>query len=204
MSRGTKWTSIGATVAVALAIGAGCRREQTHRPAPATQPAGPKAATPAEIERAQAALAPLEKGLKQALLAAMSEGGPVAAIDVCRDRAPAIAAEARRPGVELGRTSHKLRNPSNAPREWVRPLLEAYRTEPRADAPPHRTTRLPDGRLGYVEPIYVDALCLTCHGAQLAPPIAEQIDALYPTDQARGFEPDDFRGLFWVELTPDP
>jgi hypothetical protein len=156
----------------------------------------------AEIARAQDALKPLKQGLRQALQSAMAGGGPVAAVEVCAAQAPSIAAAATRPGVALGRTSHRLRNPENAPRPWAEPLLEAYRGETRASAPPHRAVRLGEQGVGYVEPIWVEKPCLTCHGETVAPEVASLIATRYPKDAARGFREGDFRGLFWVELTP--
>jgi hypothetical protein len=58
---------------------------------------------------------------------------------------------------------------------------------------------LSDTRLGYVEPIFLQPVCLTCHGETLAPDVASRIEELYPDDQATGFAVGDFRGLFWVE-----
>ncbi len=162
----------------------------------------PPAPSEAEIQQARDALTPLRQGLRQALQSALAGGGPVAAVEVCAAQAPSIAAAAARPGVALGRTSHRLRNPANAPRPWATPLLEAYRTEPRDQAPPHRAVRLGDRGLGYVEPIWVEKPCLTCHGESIAPEVATLIAARYPNDAARGFREGDLRGLFWVELSP--
>jgi hypothetical protein len=56
------------------------------------------------------------------------------------------------------------------------------------------------GRVGYVEPIEVQPLCLACHGEALAEPVRARLEALYPHDRAVGFRAGDFRGLFWAEL----
>ena len=57
-----------------------------------------------------------------------------------------------------------------------------------------------DGAERYVEPIRVQGLCLTCHGASLPAPVAARIAELYPEDQAVGFAEGDLRGLFWAEF----
>ncbi len=155
---------------------------------------------PADVYRAQAALQPFKKELKGALLEGL-EDGPQGAILVCKSAAPAIAARRSSDGVQMGRTSHKLRNSDNVPADWLEPLLSAY--EAGSDAP-HRAVVLDDGRIGYVEPIYVQKPCLMCHGKTLAPAVARQIAAEYPGDSATGFEEGDFRGLFWVTLAPAP
>lgn len=150
--------------------------------------------------RAQAALKPLKQGLMKALTEAMASGGPEAAIAVCRDEAPKIAAAASRDGVVVGRTSDRLRNPDNAPRAWAAPILAEYAAAPGDARPPHRVVALPDGRFGYVEPIAVAEVCTQCHGAQVAPAVRAKLAALYPEDRATGYAAGDLRGLFWVEL----
>ena len=150
------------------------------------------------MERGGQELAPLKTQLMGALTESLEEG-PEAAIDACKLVAPAIAHELSTPGMELGRTSHKLRNPDNAPRTWVQPLLAAYVTTAENTTP--TVVQLGNGGVGYVEPIFVQPQCLTCHGSALAPDIAARLDSLYPNDQARGFEVGDFRGLFWVEFS---
>jgi hypothetical protein len=139
-------------------------------------------------------------------MGALAEGlekGPATAIEVCQVLAPEIAADLGSAAVEIGRTSHKLRNRANAPREWVRPLLDRY--ERARGEPEPEIVRLEDGKIGYVEPIFVKPMCLTCHGGDLSPDVAARIDTLYPDDRARGFKEGDFRGLFWIEFRrPEP
>ncbi len=65
----------------------------------------------------------------------------------------------------------------------------------------HRAVRLEDGSIGYVEPIYVQPLCLKCHGDDIPAPVQAKVTELYPTDAATGFASGDFRGLFWVRIS---
>lgn len=141
---------------------------------------------------------------KRELQAALQQGlarGPAEAIDACRLRAPEIAGELSRDGVRIGRTSHRLRNPSNAGPGWVEPLLAAYLVDEAERKA--RLVQLSEGRRGYVEPILVQPPCLVCHGETLAPDVAARIDTLYPDDRARGFHTGDLRGVFWLELPAD-
>jgi hypothetical protein len=149
-------------------------------------------------ERAHELLGPFKKELLGALTDALHEGGPENAIAVCRTKAPAIAVESAGEGIEIGRTSHRLRNPDNAPAEWMKPLLAAYLEDPEGAEP--RAVRLEDGLVGYVEPMRVLPMCLACHGTDLSAPVSERLAELYPEDQATGFEAGDFRGMFWVTL----
>jgi hypothetical protein len=141
-------------------------------------------------------LGPFKQGLQQALKSGLANG-PIEAIGACRIEVPKIAARVSQDGVVVGRTSHRLRNPANASPDWVSPLLENY-VESVGDLAP-QLVNLPGDRVGYVEPIITQALCLTCHGETLAPALASKIDDLYPEDRATGFEEGDLRGVFWVE-----
>jgi hypothetical protein len=155
---------------------------------------------PEWLARGAAAVLPFKKRLQQELSKALAQG-PEHAIDVCRVRAPELAREAGSDLLEIGRTSHRLRNPANAPREWMKPLLaEAVAEGIGADA---RVVRLDSGRIGYVEPIFVLPPCLACHGEPIAPPVAARLRELYPDDRATGFRVGELRGLFWAELSGD-
>ena len=68
--------------------------------------------TQQEIERARGVelLAPFKQDLKLALTTGMQKG-PLNAISVCKDEAPAIAESLSGEGIQMGRTSHRLRNP---------------------------------------------------------------------------------------------
>jgi hypothetical protein len=142
-------------------------------------------------------LQPFKKRLMAALQAGLA-AGPGQAVDACRVEAPAIAAASGGPGVTVGRSSHRLRNPANAPRDWVKPLLDEFVAAPAQAAP--RAIALPGGGIGYVEPIATQPLCVTCHGNAIPPAVQARLAALYPGDQATGFAAGDFRGLFWVEF----
>jgi hypothetical protein len=150
------------------------------------------------LARGEAAVAPLKRELKAALEEALARGGPEAAIDVCRLRAPELAARASSSLVRVGRTSDRLRNPANAPAPWMEPLLAAYRSAPEDRAP--RIVHLPGGGVGYAEPIVVQPLCLACHGEALAPALRERLAERYRSDRATGYRVGDFRGLVYAEF----
>lgn len=158
-----------------------------------TPPPVDKAARGAEL------LAPFKAELKAALLQGMAPG-PAEAVAVCRDRAPQIAAAMSVDGVSMGRSSHRLRNPANAPQQWLAPIVSAFADGTFELAP--QLVDIGDGRTGYVEPIVVQPLCLTCHGTDVPPELAARIAELYPDDAATGFAAGDFRGVFWVEYRP--
>jgi len=143
------------------------------------------------------------KTLKGELQAAMKAGGPMAAVSVCNERAPEIAAQlSEETGFTLRRTSLKPR--ATEPTSWERAVLEDFQTR-RADGESpksiewHEVANV-DGerRLRYMKAIGTDGVCLTCHGTNVDPALKAKIDKLYPDDQAVGFEAGDIRGAFSI------
>lgn len=144
-------------------------------------------------------LLPFKQDMKAALVEGLA-AGPAAAIDACRVEAPGIARKHSTDGVKIGRTSDRLRNPANAGPDWVTPTLERWLANPDGREPV--VVELDGERVGYVEPIVTQPMCLACHGETLSPAVADTIERLYPEDRATGFAAGDLRGVFWVEFTP--
>ncbi len=159
--------------------------------------AGSAGGQDSDVSQGANVLAPFKQDLQRALLEGLAQG-PEEAIAACRIQAPEIAGALSRDGVRVGRASHRLRNPGNVAPDWVAPILDAYAADPSDRAP--RTVSLGDNRSGYVEPIVLQPLCLTCHGDNLAPEVASRLSELYPTDRAVGYQAGDLRGVFWTEF----
>ena len=136
--------------------------------------------------------------LMTTLSSELAAQGPSGAIAVCKDKAPEVAkATGERFGVEIGRTSWKLRNPENAAPSWAEALLAKRPQEPRLSASP-------EGHLGVTLPIRLQSQCLSCHGPADSIPgdVREALATLYPEDRATGFREGELRGWFWVEVPP--
>jgi len=157
---------------------------------------GAVSAQDSEPSRGGQILSQYKYNLQNALRSALSEDA-TEAIKACQIQAPQIAEALSHNGIRVGRTSHRLRNPDNAPPNWVKPILEAYIASP-SDREP-RNVSLPANRLGYAEPIMLQPLCTTCHGETISKEVATRINKLYPEDRAVGFSVGDLRGIFWVE-----
>ena len=151
------------------------------------------------VSQAQGELAKFKRSLMGALVNGL-KSGPEHALEVCRYKAPELAASAQGQGIGMGRTSHKVRNPANRPEPWMHGYLDEYIVSKNDRKP--RWKYMPDGRFAYVEPIYVKGLCLKCHGPDIKPEIRERLRSLYPHDKATGFKRGAFRGLFWVVIEP--
>ena len=173
--------------------------QQASQPVPASE--APAEWRPA-IARAQEAFAQVQSTLKARLEAEMKAGGPEAAVRVCRDEAQALTARvARDQRLDVGRTSHKLRNPANAPRAWALSTVAAHAGAKAAAVTPVAVDL--GGRIGVLGPIPTGEVCVVCHGAAAAlpPSIVAAIRDAYPADRATGFAPGDLRGWMWAEVT---
>ena len=173
---------------------------------------GPFALTAAEpatdtawVEQSRALATQFGSELKGELGKAIASGGPVAAIEVCRSRAPEIAARlSQESGARVSRTALRVRNPANAPDDRQRRVLEEFSAElaaGKAEGPLEAVLEIRRGdevERRYMRAIPTDALCLTCHGKTLAPELAAAIASAYPGDQATGFEQGQLRGAFSV------
>jgi hypothetical protein len=159
-------------------------------------------------EQARTAVQAFANALKGELMTAMQAGGPVAAIEVCNEKAPGIAAAVSlEQGVQLSRVSLRNRNPDNAPNEWQAPVLMKFQKrvdsgEDAAGLSWQETVETGDGaEYRFMKAIPTGALCLACHGKTLAPEVATRIESLYPEDKATGFSEGDLRGAFVVTKT---
>ncbi len=157
------------------------------------------AAQATQREQAITARDQLAQTLKGELVSAITSEGPVHAIDVCHTRAPEIAAEvALSNGVQIGRTSHRMRNAENTAPDWMQPVVDEQDPTPHAFADG-------EGTLAFAYPIILEGACIVCHGSneQVPAPVREAIDQRYPDDRATGFAPGDLRGWFWVQVPPE-
>lgn len=132
--------------------------------------------------------------LQQALKISTTE-----AIEVCKTRAPEIAKEKSLPNMKIGRTSFKLRNELNVTPTWAQPFLDKFKNSSAKSPMPPELVEIEGGKWGYVEPLYTQALCLSCHGVHLEKSVTEVLKKRYPKDQAIGFKEGELRGLVWVE-----
>jgi len=149
-------------------------------------------------KQAQDLLKPFKVELKGGLQSGMKKGGPVDALHACNILAPEILKKHNLEGYSIGRTSHKLRNPLNAPENWMLPLLEEYKNT-HMDNPKEGQVVFAKDFKAYVEPIYTQGICLTCHGSNIPDIVSDEIKTLYPLDKALDFKLGEFRGLFWVK-----
>lgn len=164
----------------------------------------------ARIASSRTVIKEFASSLKGDLQAAIKSGGPVEAIEVCSDKAPAIAASlSSAHDMQVSRTSLKFRNPDNKPDAWETEVLEQFEVrlasgEPVTAIEFSETVTVGESQaFRYMKAIPTAEVCLNCHGADLPPEVAAQLDELYPGDLARGFKEGDIRGAFSISQSLD-
>lgn len=147
----------------------------------------------------------LLNSLGQKLKTALSTDGPLAAVSVCKEAAPAIANSlSAEHGVQITRVGTRVRNQKmGIPNVWQKEALTQFEErlaagEKPADLEYWKVVETANGKreLHYAKAIAVQPQCLSCHGqAQDIPAtLAEKIRQEYPNDQATGYSAGKLRG----------
>lgn len=159
-----------------------------------------------DLAQARTSAAALGKALMTELTSAMQQNGPLAAIDVCHLQALPIAEQiSQMQGWQVARTSTKVRNPQNKADAWELEQLAAFEKKLRDGTPIDQldvlSTHQQDGKIvqRYMKAIGIQPGCLACHGSKLSPDVAAKLDALYPQDQAKGYDVGQLRGAFTLQ-----
>jgi Protein of unknown function (DUF3365). len=160
-------------------------------------------------DQARATAQSLLKQLGGELQKEMKAGGPVAAIKVCKDRAPAIASDlSRKNGEKVARVSLKVRNPLiGTPDAWEQKVLAEFDRKAAAGAKPEtlETAEIvtePQGKyFRYMKAVPTGNLCLACHGPaeKIGKEVKEQLSADYPHDKATGYGEGQIRGAITIK-----
>lgn len=177
---------LACSVASALLIGTSSAAEVNPKPT---------------IETSRAKANGFMKELRLRLQAGMAES-PMAAIAVCQDEAPQIAARWSDQDLHVRRTALKFRQSGNQPTDLDRATLQAFAERLAAGESASTVEEFsvsPSGQVRYARALMTEAPCLVCHGESIAPPIAKTIGERYPQDQATGFRLGDLRGIVVVE-----
>ena len=138
--------------------------------------------------------------LKPELKKAIEAGGPANAIEVCSEKAPAIASElAASSGWSVKRVSLKTRNKEAAtPDAWEKGVLEQFdqRQAGGESAEKMAYAEVVDGKFRFMKAQGVERLCLNCHAEQVLPETEAALNKYYPDDMARGYTLGQIRGAF--------
>jgi len=204
-----RWTW-GFLMSLALAAAAACGGEEQRRADEVgAEPAVSGAAAVSDAEAVaigDSAAVALSRALMSRVQAALQEGGPAYAIEFCSERALAITAAVQDSlpgGLELKRTSTRVRNPANAPDSLEQAALAHFHSELDAGRPlPPYHLQQTEAGWRYYKPIVVADFCTACHGPResLDPAVRQVLAQRYPNDQATGYSAGDFRGVIRVSV----
>jgi hypothetical protein len=189
-------------IAAAVASAAALTTTAQSQPLPAPLPI---ASAPADlrptISRADVLIAAMHDALLRELNDALDRGGPAGAIDSCHIDVTAVSQRlARSHGVPAGRTSDRLRDPTNAPRPWAAAIVRDYAGRRARDVEGFAVD-LGD-RVGVLRPIVERQMCAGCHGPAdgVSQGVRTVLTERYPADRAIGFTNGEIRGWYWVEM----
>jgi hypothetical protein len=151
------------------------------------------------------ATAMLQGTLAPRLMGAMEAGGPVAAVRFCSEVADSLTrVAADSAGLDVKRTSRRIRNPDNAPDPFERAALDHFHAiADRGDSLPAGWVQVVSAEeMRFYAPLVVQPLCVSCHGPAdaLAPELRRLLAETYPDDRAVGYQPGDLRGLVRVTI----
>ncbi len=145
----------------------------------------------------------LKTSLMQNLSEKVAKAGAPEAISFCHLNVKPIAKKAARDRIdkyEFGRTSHKIRNELNAPQAWAELYLKDFSEKFKGDIKKEFFIhKLSDGKQLYIEPLYMQAQCLLCHGENISKQVKTKLEEIYPHDKATGFKLNEFRGFIWIK-----
>jgi len=158
-----------------------------------------------QAQKSREASKVLGSELKNTLQASMKANGPIDSVTVCNVQAPQIAGKVSQlTGMSVARTSLRTRNQTNKPDAWEKAVLEQFEQRKskgeEVGALEYYELTEHDGKkvFRYMKAIPTAEVCLTCHGSDIAEPLAAKINSLYPDDMATGFAVGDIRGAFTV------
>ena len=145
-----------------------------------------------------------------AMQSALKEQGPVAAIAVCKEKAPQLLQEMRlKTGWEIRRISLKTRNETTGtPDAWEARQLAEFNIRAANGAKPETLevgaiVTGADGKRSYryMKALPVAEVCKTCHGAveSLSGDLQAALAKDYPHDRATGYALGDVRGALTVK-----
>ena len=141
------------------------------------------------------------KALSSELMAQMKAGGPVQAVSFCNVNAlPLTETVSKENGVQIKRTSDKIRNTANEATARELEVIMSYKSLMGSGQELRPVVEKEGKQVHYYAPIKVQAACLNCHGdaRQVSKPADSILKLKYPDDVARYYKEGDLRGIWSI------
>ena len=131
----------------------------------------------------------------------LQQNGVEAALKFCNIKAmPITDSLSKIYHATIKRITDKPRNPLNKASDIELTYLQQFKNELAAHKQSEGITLKDSMHTQFYYPITTNNQCLQCHGSQkdILPEIKKLIDKLYPTDQAKGYDADQLRGMWSI------
>jgi hypothetical protein len=145
-----------------------------------------------------------KSNLGQNLARAITEKGPEGAVEFCNIKAiPITDSMSLLLGAKIKRVSDQPRNPDNQANDVELAYIKKWKNAHAngVDLPP-MITEVDQKKIGYY-PIITNPMCMQCHGTpgkDINLATLAKIKNLYSTDKATGYNLEELRGIFVVEM----
>lgn len=143
--------------------------------------------------------------LRKTLQKAISERGLPGAVEFCNAAALDLTKTYAGKGIQIKRTSDKIRNPVNTPDEMEMDVIKTYLEQKEENKQLTAIVKQDSkGNQHYFKPILIQAMCLNCHGAKVTlikPDTWYMIQQKYPSDVAFNYNEGDLRGVWHIVFT---
>lgn len=138
------------------------------------------------------------------LLNAIQKGGSAFAVEFCNTKAISLTdSMAKNFNANIRRVSDKPRNAINQANENELAFMQLVSSKLKKSEIPEAKLAEVDGKMVGYYPIVMKDMCLQCHGqkdANINTETFEKIQKLYPADKAIGYQANELRGLWVVEM----
>ncbi len=161
-----------------------------------------------QIQKSNELIKSLGQQLKGKLMHAIQTEGPINAVSICAQEAQKLATEIsdKSGDWEIKRVSLKARSTHATPDEWEKNGLQQLdlQNEKKINDDPLVVVQNDASGFRMLKGIKTEAICLTCHGANINENLAKKIKELYPNDMATGYQLNQLRGAFSVRKKLKP
>ena len=145
-----------------------------------------------------------QKALGSQLMAKMQEGGPIHALEFCSVEAiPITDSLSKVHNVKISRVSDKNRNPDNEASHAQLDYMDLVKNQLKNGEKPMPLIEPTSKNPKAYYPIVSNPMCLQCHGTpgkEMSEETYAKIQELYPDDKAIGYQDNQLRGIWVIEM----